>query len=340
MKDLYLRLGIATNETDLNVIRSAARKLAASDPQLAKRAEVFLSDSGLRETYDARRDVSVNIGQIRSNLGWTNYENWKSTRSDDFNVASVSWGPSLAQLRVQSSSDPFAIDPKERKLAFIGVGIGILVIIGGAVLWLSSLQTTRPRANAASVPLPSPVQVVEGTTLPPPAAPVVQTPAEDRFARLARTLLGRDGSVPSSETVDVAASLMRSGTALPRPSTGVLWRSGSDAVAPLEVRTTIGKDYYIKVVDWTTKREVMTAYIRGGEPFETQMPLGTFEIRYAAGTQWFGTDLDFGPTASYSRADDSFMFTRDAQGVSGYTLELILQRNGNLQTDPIDPSAF
>ena len=335
-----MRLGIATNETDLNVIRTAAKKLAAADPQLAKCAEVFLCGPVLRKTYDARRNVALSIGQIRSNLGWTNYENWKSTQSDDFNVASVSWGPSLAQLRGKSSPDPFAIDPKERKLALVGVGIGILVIIGGAILWLSSLQTARPRANAASVPLPAPVQVVEGTTLPPPAAPVVQTPAEDRFARLARTLLGRDGSVPSSETVDVAASLMRSGTALPRPSTGVLWRSRSDAIAPLEVRTTFGKDYYIKVVDWTTKREVMTAYIRGGEPFKTQMPIGTFEIRYAAGTQWFGTDLDFGPTASYSRADESFMFTRDARGASGFTLELIMQRNGNLETDPIDPSAF
>lgn len=340
MKDLYLRLGIAKNETDLNVIRTATKKLAASDPQLSKRAEVFLSRPALRETYDARRDITVSIGQVRSNLGWTNYENWKSTQSDDFNVRSVTWGPSLAQLRKSSVPNPLAIDPRERKLALAGVAIGVVVLIGGATWWFSSLRSTSPRADVATSPVPTPTPVVEVATAPPLTAPVVQVPAEDRFTRLAKTLLARDGTVPSPETVDVAASLMRAGTALSRPATGVLWRSDSDAVAPLEIRTTFGKDYYVKIVDWTTKAEVLTAYVRGGEPFETQMPLGAFEIRYAVGTKWFGTDLDFGPTASYSRADDMFMFTRDATGVSGYTIELIMQRNGNLETDPIDPSAF
>ncbi|MCW5768985.1 MAG: hypothetical protein KIT19_09895, partial [Phycisphaeraceae bacterium] len=127
----------------------------------------------------------------------------------------------------------------------------------------------------------------------------------------------------------------------PLPTTGVLYRmAGVVGVAPLEVKTRAGSNYFVKVVDWTTKATVLTAFIRGGEHFETLLPLGSYEIRYASGQAWYGDVIDFGETSTYARCDEKFDFTKSLQGYSGFIVELILQQRGNLETVPISPSDF
>lgn len=75
-------------------------------------------------------------------------------------------------------------------------------------------------------------------------------------------------------------------------------------------------------------------------PSKTTVPVGSYEIKYATGQEWFGPILDFGESASYARCDDRFDFTQDDDGYTGYTIELILQTDGNLQTDPIPAEDF
>ncbi|MBK8913317.1 MAG: hypothetical protein IPM64_01735 [Phycisphaerales bacterium] len=111
-------------------------------------------------------------------------------------------------------------------------------------------------------------------------------------------------------------------------------------MAPLTIKTRLGSNYYVKVQDWTSKREILTAFIRGGEPFKTFVPVGSYEIKYAAGSSWYGPTFDFGEEASYSRCDERFDFTMTFEGYTGYTIELILQRHGNLETDPISADDF
>lgn len=130
----------------------------------------------------------------------------------------------------------------------------------------------------------------------------------------------------------------------PVPSTGLVDKNFfGEGVAPFEIKTRSGGYYFIKLVDSSTDQEVLTAFIRGGEPFETNVPIGSYRIRYAAGQFWFGEALDFGGPdfgASYSRCEDRFHFTRTSSGYNGYTIELILQPNGNLQTKPISADDF
>jgi hypothetical protein len=127
----------------------------------------------------------------------------------------------------------------------------------------------------------------------------------------------------------------------PLPPTGILARKYvGEGVAPLEIKTRPGSNYYVKVMAWTTKAEVMTAIIQGGQPFETALPIGSYEIKYAAGQNWYGPVLDFGEGASYSRCDDRFDFTQTYDGYNGYTIELILQRDGNLRTETISADEF
>lgn len=120
---------------------------------------------------------------------------------------------------------------------------------------------------------------------------------------------------------------------------GIISKNYASGVAPLKIETNYGNDYYIKVVNIANNQEALTAYIAGGEDFEIMMPLGTYEIRYAAGKIWYGTQYYFGPNTTY-KADELFKFTFDGNQYTGYTVELILQTHGNLSTSYIDPSEF
>jgi hypothetical protein len=87
-------------------------------------------------------------------------------------------------------------------------------------------------------------------------------------------------------------------------------------------------------------RTVMTMYVEGGRYFETEVPLGSYEMRYASGKTWYGTTHLFGPETSYAKADRPFDFSFDGSQYSGYTVELIMQSSGNLRTIPLSPNSF
>jgi len=124
-------------------------------------------------------------------------------------------------------------------------------------------------------------------------------------------------------------------------STGELRFEGAKArLAPLEIVTRVGSNYFIKLVNANTGVAEEFLFIRGGDRLEVQMPLGTYEMRYASGDVWYGEVLLFGPTTSYSRVDAPFEFRESAYQYEGYTIELYVQANGNLDMDPIPASQF
>ncbi len=94
------------------------------------------------------------------------------------------------------------------------------------------------------------------------------------------------------------------------------------------------------MVDAVRGTPVMYMMIEGGRPFETLVPLGLYRIRYAAGKQWLNPSDLFGENTLTSEADQNFNFRRIADGVSGYQIELILQRSGNSNTKSIPRAQF
>ena len=122
-------------------------------------------------------------------------------------------------------------------------------------------------------------------------------------------------------------------------SAGVMRWPLSKGVAPLAIKTRAGSNYYVKLVDMA-ERTVMTMYVEGGRYFETDVPLGTYEIRYATGKTWYGTKNLFGPETSYAKADRWFDFSFDGSEYSGYAVELIMQSSGNLSTRPLSAANF
>ncbi len=121
--------------------------------------------------------------------------------------------------------------------------------------------------------------------------------------------------------------------------TGVMRRPSSPGVAPLGITTGSGNDYYVKLVD-TAGQTVMTMYVEGGRSFETKVPLGTYEMRYAIGKTWYGPEHHFGPDTAYAKADNVFHFTFDGSRYSGYRVELISRSGGNLRTKALAPGKF
>lgn len=114
----------------------------------------------------------------------------------------------------------------------------------------------------------------------------------------------------------------------------------SKPIAKLQIKTTVGSDYFIKIVNQATDKEELVVYIIGGKNFLTEFPLGNYSMRYATGTTWYGERHLFGPQTAFAKADKDFIFKREGNKILGYTIELIPQVGGNLRTRKITRSQF
>ena len=130
---------------------------------------------------------------------------------------------------------------------------------------------------------------------------------------------------------------------LPRPPTGIYTDNleGQDAIAPLEIKTDAGSDFYVKLKDVSSQKEVITIYIRGGDTTSLEMPLGSYRITYASGDTWYGSENnDYFLNKEFYKADELFTFSSTDNQISGYTIMLYKVIDGNLQTVQIDKSQF
>lgn len=196
--------------------------------------------------------------------------------------------------------------PPGRHSRIVGLVTGLLLALvacGGAAAWNRSL------ADRSSLPSADRQLWGESQAL------------EDPFSQLF--------AEPSSPTSAPAFAQ----PVLPLPRNGALNRfSAREALAPLEIRTRGAEhNYFIKLVDSATDAPVLTVFVRGGQSVELKVPLGTVKMRYAVGSEWYGERFLFGPRTSYAQADSEFEFAVHGNQISGYTVELFLQPNGNLR---------
>lgn len=114
-----------------------------------------------------------------------------------------------------------------------------------------------------------------------------------------------------------------------------------EVLAPLRISTAGGSpNHFVKVVEWDTGAPILTVFIRSGQTVQVQVPLGSYRLKYAAGSEWYGERHLFGPDTSYARAESRFDFTVERNQVSGFRVELIKQVGGNLKTANIRPEDF
>jgi len=129
---------------------------------------------------------------------------------------------------------------------------------------------------------------------------------------------------------------------LPLPRNGLVKHyTRGDPVAPLEIRTSgTEHHYFIKLAYFHNNAPVLTVFVRGGQSVSLKVPLGTMKLRYAVGSTWYGERFLFGPETAYAEADAQFDFMIENDRITGYTIELYPQPNGNLRERRIGPDRW
>ena len=122
------------------------------------------------------------------------------------------------------------------------------------------------------------------------------------------------------------------------PNGEIHYYQQAEAIAPFGINTEPDINYFVKLVDETTNKTVMTIFVRGGQSVETKVPW-TYEFRYASGKHWYGEEelLDHG---RFMKADNKLDFYNDGLRIMGHKVELIKQIDGNLHTREINKIDF
>ena len=118
--------------------------------------------------------------------------------------------------------------------------------------------------------------------------------------------------------------------------------------APLKVNTRGSDHHLIKLTRPGSTEAVMYLFIRAGQSAEMEVPLGTFEIKWATGKEWYGYKKKFGESTAYGKADKLFKFEQTiTQTSTGYTttmkgreITLYPVTSGNLSTKTISADEF
>ncbi|MEO1558784.1 MAG: hypothetical protein AAFS12_03825, partial [Cyanobacteria bacterium J06632_19] len=59
----------------------------------------------------------------------------------------------------------------------------------------------------------------------------------------------------------------------------------------------------IELIDWQSDEIIMSAFVRDGEMIEIFVPLGSYKIRYAIGSEWYGDKDMFGSEYMYEMTE-------------------------------------
>lgn len=329
----------------VSIIEKAVAEMARQNSHDAEVARSILLNDERRPHYDRVYCVLKVIGEVRASVGLSNGPNWVNSGCADFDGAAT---PRPQSERRRDESGKASSSRLPGQLSGICVSLFIVLVVAGIVI--------SERNQSWSAPSPPPSQSAStmgtgdgrvrnaGSGSNPEAwnTPTPEDRRRERVESMVRERASRHQLDLDPDSVSKLVNIiMLDEAVVPLPETGVLAQEfRGHGVAPLEIKTSGGENYYVKVMELETGEDVLTAFIRGGQHFEALLPLGVYEIRYATGYTWFGPLLDFGDRASYSRCDDRFEFKRTLSGYSGYTIELIKQVNGNLETEVIKGSDF
>lgn len=305
MRNLYGQLGLRSNASEIDIRGAIGR---CTDNELRADAQAVLLNPQVRRVYDQAHAALSNVGFIRHNLSLRSAPNWNAQADANFRFNQPAQ-PRLSLLRSrlgarQAPGRPQAPKKTNPALVLFSV-VGGLIFFG--VLVSQCENTSRPKqAFKHDVPIPTPT--------PTPATPTptpVPTPT------------------PFAEPV------------VPFPKSGTIRIAGNaKGVAPFEILSPAGDDYYIKLVDARTEETKVVVFVRGGERTEVLVPVGTYEMRYASGTTWYGENYLFGPDTVYTKASSDFSFVRDPDGYSGFSVTLYKVADGNLRTATMKPEDF
>ncbi|EHJ04393.1 hypothetical protein [Marinobacter manganoxydans] len=310
MRDLYRRLGIKPTASS-DEIQKALKSIG--ETKLKADVTEALLNEGRRKTYDQVHSTLSDIGKLRAKLRLSSGDNWRDSGNGDFNNHAES--PSSASLTLENKLRDRAIKAQKQSLTRrLGSALAPFIIAPLAVGVFFILVSND------------------------------NSPGTDRSYEESTQQTGSSTTTPyqnSSNTNSSNSYPEFNEPVMPLPQTGAMERyTGQLGEAPLQIKTSSGANYLVRLEDMSSGENVMDIFVRGGTTVEVEVPLGTFELKYAAGQKWYGMPHLFGPETTYSKADTAFRFFIEGQQVRGYTVTLYQVQGGNLQTSKINPGQF
>ena len=146
---------------------------------------------------------------------------------------------------------------------------------------------------------------------------------------------------PSNDTYNVSVPPAFNQPTMPLPANGrTQVFVNRPRVAPFEIKSSGNAYYLVKLEETRSGSEVLTVFVHGGRTVSIDVPLGTYVVKYACGTTWYGYQHLFGPETACAKADRRFTFEQTGDQVSGYTITLYTVSGGNLSTSRIPMSQF
>lgn len=78
----------------------------------------------------------------------------------------------------------------------------------------------------------------------------------------------------------------------------------------------------VTLQDVQTRRELVQAFLHGGQPFTLRIPEGEYLLSYSSGFFWYGAQLRFGPGSVAIRHLKPYLVRRDDFNEAGWTIRL------------------
>lgn len=304
MRDLYKRIGLYPHAAPEQIHASIGK---CADKGVRVDAEAVLLNPQRRTVYDHTHRLLSVIGRLRAELGLNHTPNWRGDAAADFTIANPRPSSRLEHLRAK------LVKAKRRAgISAKGKFVGAALMIIGAVVFVVVLANTSRNNQTA---------YRHATN----AEPVRPSPAA------AGTMLRQ---LPQAVPTFTAAEIRM-------PINGKTRHFAlGEAIAPLKIRAAAGSYYLVKLVEVYSDETALDVFIHSGSEIEVDVPLGTYEVRYASGEKWYGYEFLFGPATSYTKADKTFTFQTVGNQISGFTLTLYKVAHGNLSSMTIRPENF
>jgi hypothetical protein len=292
----------------------------------------------------------------------------KSRRQEEEEFYSTSQQERLDDL-FQKGGEAFSEKHGGREDNFTRTGrkvrIGALVI--SVILFVGYLIATSEDENASQQSSGETKSVVDSS--PTPAAPTVkrgycvdstevtfitevecgnrpwfrkQARANEEYRRL---------KSPALVTAKDNAGIQQENAALPLPPNGTIRSfAQGDRPALLKVKASGRYNYLVKMTKPNSTDTVMDLIVHADQKAEMKVPLGTFEIKWAAGQKWYGYERGkrYGPSTKFNKANQVFMFeqtvtkTSTERLTSTTVLEITLFEvvSGNMPSREIPENQF
>jgi hypothetical protein len=303
MKDLYKSLGVNPTASTDEIL---SRISECGSPTLANDAKSVLLDEEKRRIYNKNFKILREVGRIRQDLDLLDGPAWKVSDSTDFEPPRHRKKRRSGYEKTEYSS--FTPQRSSPDLSWVATIIAFairfwpitLFAVIGTCDWLEDNFESKPKKKGNS-----------------------NTTASYRPESTAQSYRNPDSNLRELK--------------LPETGGGYTYFDDEELAGGFLVRTKPGRNHYwIKLEDFFTEETKAEFFIRGGDSFGIEVPTGSYRMKMASGQKWFGVKHRFGAMTEYSKADDLFPIEYGDK----WTVDLIPQRNGNLEDTPISADEF